>query len=512
MFHRFDRFELDGRLLELRRDGIPLPVEPQVFALIAYLVENRDRVVSKDELIEKIWNGRFVSDAAVASRIKTARQLLGDDGKSQRFIRTTHGRGFRFVGDVDDHGLHALQDSEVAVAATPIAQLARPHVSRRGLIASAAAIGAAVVAGGLFLRSREDSPPSDVAPLIERAGIALQQGDEEGNNQAIGLYRRVVALHPTYARGWSALAEAYAFQAHRRPESEIREIQARTRDAAGRALSLDPKDAHARLALALVQPRIGHWAEVERAARAGMDSNPQDALFPYVLGNDLLQVGRMGEAAAAFERASRYKGFAPVLNYERARALWMAGRLEDADRAMSEAFNLFPTHPGVWFAKADMLLYGGRPGEALTFIENEARRPSGVGSKSFDLLALAAKAMMSAAPADIAKALQIHLMAAHAGSGAAVSAIKFASAIGRVDDALAVAEAYLFDRGFSVSSIKYSSTEGTYMRREDRSTYVFFHPATLLMRQDRRFAALTREAGFEHYWRASGSRPDYRRL
>lgn len=100
MIYRFGNFELDMGRFELREDGEPRPLEPQVFALIAYLVEHRERLVSKDEIFEKLWDGRIVTDAALASRIKLARKVLGDDGKAQRFIRTVHGKGFRFVADV----------------------------------------------------------------------------------------------------------------------------------------------------------------------------------------------------------------------------------------------------------------------------------------------------------------------------------------------------------------------------------------------------------------------------
>ena len=100
MLYRFGSFELDTARVELRADGETRPVERQVFALLALLVENRERLVSKDEIIEKVWDGRIVSEAAVASRIKSARQALGDDGKAQRFIKTIHRQGFRFVADV----------------------------------------------------------------------------------------------------------------------------------------------------------------------------------------------------------------------------------------------------------------------------------------------------------------------------------------------------------------------------------------------------------------------------
>jgi TolB-like protein len=100
MLYRFGTFELDTARVELRADGETRRVERQVFALLTLLVENRERLVSKDEIIEKVWDGRIVSEAAVASRVKSARQALGDDGKAQRFIKTIHRQGFRFVADV----------------------------------------------------------------------------------------------------------------------------------------------------------------------------------------------------------------------------------------------------------------------------------------------------------------------------------------------------------------------------------------------------------------------------
>src|SRR5579871_5751071 len=100
MIYRFGSFELDLATIELRNGGAVQHLEPQVFALLALLVESRDRLVPKDEIIEKVWDGRVVSDAAVASRVKSARRALGDDGKSQAFIRTIQRRGFRFIASV----------------------------------------------------------------------------------------------------------------------------------------------------------------------------------------------------------------------------------------------------------------------------------------------------------------------------------------------------------------------------------------------------------------------------
>src|ERR1700755_2649436 len=96
--------EIDERLFEVRRHGAAVPLEPQAFDVLLYLVRNRDRVVPKEELMDSVWGGRFVSETAVTSRIKQVRRALGDDGQSQRVIRTLHGRGYRFVADVTEDG------------------------------------------------------------------------------------------------------------------------------------------------------------------------------------------------------------------------------------------------------------------------------------------------------------------------------------------------------------------------------------------------------------------------
>jgi len=86
-------------------------VEPQVFDVLALLLRERRRVVPKEELLDAVWGSRFVGESALTSRIKAARRAIGDDGRDQRLIRTAHGRGYQFVGHVED--------SEPPAAAVP---------------------------------------------------------------------------------------------------------------------------------------------------------------------------------------------------------------------------------------------------------------------------------------------------------------------------------------------------------------------------------------------------------
>lgn len=123
MIYRFDDFSIDIDSLELRKGDNAISVEPQVFSVLAFLVENRDRVVSKDDLIEAIWGGRAVSDSAVNSRINAARRAVGDSGDAQAVIKTYPRRGFKFVADLVENELK-----------TPLPQMAT-SLSRKPSIA-----------------------------------------------------------------------------------------------------------------------------------------------------------------------------------------------------------------------------------------------------------------------------------------------------------------------------------------------------------------------------------------
>lgn len=98
----FDDYRLDTDRRELTRGSKLISVGPQVFDLLVYLVQNRDRVVSKDDLIESIWGGRIVSESTLTSHINAVRKAIGDSGEEQRLIRTMPRKGIRFVGDVQE--------------------------------------------------------------------------------------------------------------------------------------------------------------------------------------------------------------------------------------------------------------------------------------------------------------------------------------------------------------------------------------------------------------------------
>jgi pimeloyl-ACP methyl ester carboxylesterase len=135
----FSDCQLDLDRFELRRAGRLRPVEPQVFDLLAVLIRERHRVVPKEELLDTVWGNRFVSESALTSRVKAARQAIGDDGHSQHLIRTARGRGYQFVAPVDEA---AQPDPAAALSPAPPAQEIRFCTAGDGIRLAYAVSGA----------------------------------------------------------------------------------------------------------------------------------------------------------------------------------------------------------------------------------------------------------------------------------------------------------------------------------------------------------------------------------
>jgi len=115
----FSGFAFDTERRELRHHDTLVPLTPQVFDLLDYLLRNRERVVSKDELVASIWHGRAVTDSALTTRINAVRAAVGDNGKSQQVIRTLSRKGFRFVADVQESEPAPPRADDAAASASP---------------------------------------------------------------------------------------------------------------------------------------------------------------------------------------------------------------------------------------------------------------------------------------------------------------------------------------------------------------------------------------------------------
>ena len=132
MRYLFEEYAFDTDRRELHRGADVVSVAPQVFDLIGYLIRNRERVVSKDDLIKAIWNGRSISDAALTTRLNAVRTAIGDSGEEQRFIKTLPRKGFRFVGAVreaQEPAGAAVADNQVELQKTRLALPDKPSIA-----------------------------------------------------------------------------------------------------------------------------------------------------------------------------------------------------------------------------------------------------------------------------------------------------------------------------------------------------------------------------------------------
>jgi TolB-like protein/Tfp pilus assembly protein PilF len=167
----FTDHSLDTDRRELRRGSAPIPVEPQVFDLLVYLVQNRDRVVSKDDLIASVWGGRIVSDSTMTSRINAARKAVGDSGRDQKLIRTIARKGLRFVGAVrtqpnGTEPAHATGPPPDEIHPLPQSEQSRPALPHQAL-------------------PLPDRPAIAVLPFINMSGDPEQEYFSDGISEDI---------------------------------------------------------------------------------------------------------------------------------------------------------------------------------------------------------------------------------------------------------------------------------------------------------------------------------------
>jgi DNA-binding winged helix-turn-helix (wHTH) protein len=124
MRYVFGDYTLDTQCYELLRGGTRVPLRPKVFQVLAYLIEQRDRVVARDEVLAQVWPNQYVGEETLTSCVKAVRRAVGDSGRTQRVIQTVHRRGLRFVADVT-----VMDSLPTPLTASPQAQALTPTVS-----------------------------------------------------------------------------------------------------------------------------------------------------------------------------------------------------------------------------------------------------------------------------------------------------------------------------------------------------------------------------------------------
>ena len=201
----FGEFQLDQNRYTLSGPSGLVHVEPQVFEVLLFLISNRDRVVSKEELLDSVWGDRFVSESALTSRVKAARRAVGDDGQAQRVIKTVHGRGYQFVAELQSSAaiprgaLPRLRNTPIGRDADIASVIERLAVAPVLTITGPGGIGkttaALAVAHRLQGRYSEGAVFVDLAPVPARSDVTPAVADAAGVQGAASETLERVADH-----------------------------------------------------------------------------------------------------------------------------------------------------------------------------------------------------------------------------------------------------------------------------------------------------------------------------
>jgi DNA-binding winged helix-turn-helix (wHTH) protein/tetratricopeptide (TPR) repeat protein len=488
-------------------------VEPRVMAVLVVLADANGRVVTRDELTEACWEGRVVSDDAINRVISRIRKIADLTSGRDFTLETITKIGYRLL-TAEPGTTGRLPGSVLQGDAThPGPATASPPraIPRRTLIA--AGVAAIAGAGGAVIwRLTQPAGPPDRAVELYRRAIEIGPTDEAKDTaQSISFLREAVDLSPDYAEAWAALALAYSYSFATTPPEKHALLADRARDAANRALAIQPGNADALAALTLLLTPYQHWQETEAAYREALARKPRLAPLDCVLGDLLVSTGRVTESVPHAERAVAQTPLIARRHYELAIAYWYAGRLDDADRVINKAAGLWPLDISLWFGRLYQQMYGGNLPGAIAMLADQANRPPGIPDSDFALVETVANALQSNKPADRARAIAANLAAAPDGLGYARNAVIFSAALGDFDAAVTAADAYYFDRPFPVAPTYFTRAQGEYLGVRSRETAFLFSPPLAAFRADNRFEKIVAEIGLETYWRTANVMPDYRR-
>ena len=475
-------------------------VEPRVMQVLIALAQACNEVMTRDALFERCWGGIFVGDDSLNRAVAGVRRIASTLGEGSFEIETIPRTGYRLVSE---HAPEFLDD-ELEYTDDSATQTRDLRLSRRWVLAG----GAAIAAGAALLGWRSGTFSSDPAQaLIEESQSLMQVGTPPSMKRAIEVLQQAVKTYPQSAPAWGALALALA----RYDEHALERAAYSPNDveqSARRALALDPDNADARAAKAIAIPYYGDWLAAERRFDAILSQHP-DHIFTqdsrlFLLG----AVGRMKHFADLRHELVEMAPFDASLLYKEVYALWFAGRIAEADRAAVRGLEMWPGHPGIWFARLWVLAGTGRLDRALAHLSDEGARPP-LPPAMFETMRIALEATQSNQPAAKAAASRRVMFGVGQNVAAVINALMLLNLMGEIDQAFALADAYYLERGPIIAAMQWRPGQPLVPDQRRRKTNVLFVPSAAGMRQDKRFMPLMEEIGLASYWEKRGIGPDF---
>ncbi len=480
-------------------------VEPRVMQVLVALADAHGRVVTRSALVDDCWNGRFVGDDAVNRAIMEVRRALRSVAPDSIALTTIPKVGWQLIGDAPV-AVNGCADAPMSAEAP--SDPARSGTTRRRVLTGGALLAAAAAGGVALWRSRPDPSATRVALLVERSQVALREAVPGGAQQAVALLKEAQAIAPADVGVRGKLALAWAQAAEEAGPAAAAAAVAACQQTAQDTLQADPRQPDALAALATVMPIYGDWLAAEKRLRSVLAVDAGHEVTTAALGVLLMSTGRVAVAAATSATLLEQFPLSPVYHYRRTYHLWTLGKLGDMDRVADRALELWPRHVGVWMARMWTLGYTGRGNQALALIRDIDARPP-LPPPFVDMLTATMMALATGAPTDIAQAIAVNRAVGERGPTFAVATIQHLSALGAIDAAFDLANAYLLRGGPLSVNLRHTAAEPSINDQRHRKTMMLWLPATRALRADARFLLLCRDMGMTRYWQAAGVKPDY---
>lgn len=455
--------------------------EPRVIQVLVALADARGRVLSRDDLLQLCWQGRIVGDDAINRAVAEVRRIVAEVGAGFE-VETVPRVGYRISG-VDWEGV----GTEGAVAAQVSSASRRKILIAGGGVVALAAIGAAA--------SLYPGRNAEVDALIERGRVLQGSGGPDDERRAEELFRQAIAGDPGRADAWGWLAV-------------VLDDQAKAREAAQRAVSIDPREPNARSVLAFQRRDLDAWTQWEDALLDIHNDAPDCVQALSHLTFFYQGMGRCTNSWSTNERAIAVEPFNPAHLHRRALKHWIFGRLGQADKVADQGLQLWPRNGGVWNSRMILYAFTDRATAALALLDDMAHRPVRLTAPSIESWRAGLTAIASRSSADVAKAVEICTNKARIAPGLAANAIMFLSHLGELDAAYRVAAGLFERRGEVVQQPSSGSIRDIYAASGWGRTQFLFIPATAPFRADPRFPDLCRRMGHIAYWQKRGIWPD----
>lgn len=374
---RFDGWTLHLATGELRRDGLRTRLQQQPLAVLLALLERPGELVAREALIARLWPRGVVDfDTALNSAVRRLRTALADHAELPRYIETIPRRGYRFIGTLDGPPLVALEG-----AARPAGRAREPRwIDRRWLAAAAALalLAAGVAADRLVEGARKVDRvaatttmpvPAEARDRFLLAEHLFQRRGAGDLDRAMQQYEAALAAKPDYAEALAGMAAVYWVQTVEGlidPQLGL----SRLRDAAERALALDPGMAQAHLRLSQYRAVVGDHNESAWHANMAAALKPDDPLVLAFAASRAASDGRLDEAISLQRRALEREPLSGIARYNLASLLLLDGRIEEAGAEVRAYLELRPDTSEPNEALTTVLVLEGRAAEACDLAQS----------------------------------------------------------------------------------------------------------------------------------------------